>query len=91
MKSQVSFPFSLTIFTDVSDVCMDDRAVSSNAIVSMLLDGTVVKDWCKKTFLHITRSLRDICIHVYISLSQLFEIEILKEEFVHIFNNEQIV
>lgn len=44
----------------VSDVCMDDGAVSSNAIVSMLLDGTIVKDWCKKTFLHVTRSLRDI-------------------------------
>eukprot|EP00250_Pteridium_aquilinum_P020506 c24838_g1_i1 orf=214-3336(+) len=44
----------------VSDVCMDDRAVSSNAIVSMLLDGTVVKDWCKRTFLHTTRNLQDI-------------------------------
>ncbi|MCO5586449.1 hypothetical protein L7F22_040389 [Adiantum nelumboides] len=44
----------------VSDVCMDERAVSNNATVSLLLDGTVVKDWCKKTLSRIIWSLRDI-------------------------------
>ncbi|KAI5084593.1 hypothetical protein GOP47_0000762 [Adiantum capillus-veneris] len=44
----------------VSDVCMDERAVSNNATVSLLLDGTVVKDWCQRTLLRIIWSLSDI-------------------------------
>ena len=48
--------------SDVSDVCMDDKAVSSNAIISMLLDGTVVIEWCKRTFMQIIQNLQDICI-----------------------------
>ena len=44
----------------VAEVCMDERAVSSNALVSMLLDGGVVKDWCKRTFHSIALGLRDI-------------------------------
>lgn len=44
----------------VSDVCMDERAVSSNATVSLLLDGTVVKDWCERTLSCIIWSLHDI-------------------------------
>lgn len=42
---------------------MDEGAVSSNALVSILLDGGVVKDWCKRTFYSIALGLRDICIH----------------------------
>lgn len=42
---------------------MDEGAVSSNASVSILLDGGVVKDWCKRTFYSIALRLRDICIH----------------------------
>ncbi|KAH7280650.1 hypothetical protein KP509_36G007400 [Ceratopteris richardii] len=44
----------------VSDVCMDDMAVSSNATVSLLLDGTVVKDWCRRTLSHIIWNLHEI-------------------------------
>ncbi|BBN16003.1 E3 ubiquitin-protein ligase HOS1 [Marchantia polymorpha subsp. ruderalis] len=44
----------------VSEVCMDEGAVSSDALISMLLDGDVVKDWCKRTALNIISSLRDI-------------------------------
>lgn len=42
---------------------MDEGAVSSNAMVSILLDGGVVKNWCKRTFHNIALELRDICIH----------------------------
>lgn len=48
---------------DVAEVCMDEEAVSSNAMVSILLDGGIVKDWCKRTFRSVTLHLRDICIH----------------------------
>ncbi|CAM6107071.1 unnamed protein product [Calypogeia fissa] len=44
----------------VSEVCMDEGAVSSDALMSMLLDGDVVKDWCKRTTINIVKSLRDI-------------------------------
>jgi hypothetical protein len=47
---------------DVTDVCMDAAAVSSNVVMSMLLDGSVVKEWCKSTTLKITSSLAHICI-----------------------------
>lgn len=42
---------------------MDEGAVSSNALVSILLDGVVVKDWCRRTFHSVALGLRDICIH----------------------------
>jgi len=44
---------------------MDEGAVSSNALVSILLDGGVVKDWCKRSFYSIALRLRDICIHYH--------------------------
>lgn len=44
----------------VTDVCMDESAVSSDAIVAMLLDGGVVKDWCKRTLLNVISSLPEI-------------------------------
>lgn len=44
----------------VTDVCMDESAVSSDAIVAMLLDGGVVKDWCKRTLLNVISSLPQI-------------------------------
>lgn len=49
---------------DVTEVCMDEGAVSSNALVSILLDGGLVKDWCKRTFYKVALTLRDICILV---------------------------
>ena len=53
---------------DVAEVCMDEGAVSSNALLSILLDGGVVKDWCKRTFYNIALRLRDVCIHLSIFL-----------------------
>ncbi|XP_042505328.1 E3 ubiquitin-protein ligase HOS1 [Macadamia integrifolia] len=44
----------------VTDVCMDESAVSSDPVIAFLLDEVVVKDWCKRTFGNIIRDLRDI-------------------------------
>jgi hypothetical protein len=41
---------------------MDAAAVSSSAVMSMLLDGSVVKEWCKRTGQKLTSSLAHICI-----------------------------
>ncbi|KAM7272253.1 hypothetical protein ACFE04_026916 [Oxalis oulophora] len=46
--------------TDVTDVCMDESAVSSDPFVAILLDEVVVKDWCKRTFKKITTELKGI-------------------------------
>ncbi len=46
----------------MTDVCMDAAAVSSSVVMSMLLDGSVVKEWCKSTGLKLTSSLAHICI-----------------------------
>lgn len=48
--------------TDVTDVCMDESAVSSDPIVAFLLDEVVIKDWCKRTFKTIIAELQRICI-----------------------------
>lgn len=48
--------------TDVTDVCMDESAVSSDPIVAFLLDEVVVKDWCKRMFRIIVAELHKICI-----------------------------
>ncbi|CAH9134142.1 unnamed protein product [Cuscuta epithymum] len=37
----------------VTDVCMDESAVSSDPVIAFLLDEVVVKDWCKRTFRNI--------------------------------------
>ncbi|XP_010275373.1 PREDICTED: E3 ubiquitin-protein ligase HOS1 isoform X2 [Nelumbo nucifera] len=44
----------------VTDVCMDESAVSSNPVVAFLLDEVVVKDWCRRTFDNIISDLRGI-------------------------------
>ncbi|XP_024996597.1 E3 ubiquitin-protein ligase HOS1 isoform X2 [Cynara cardunculus var. scolymus] len=44
----------------ITDVCMDETAVSSDPIVALLLDEVVVKDWCKRTFKHIIAELQSI-------------------------------
>jgi E3 ubiquitin-protein ligase HOS1 len=49
----------------VTDVCMDEGAISSSALVSMLLDGSVVKEWCKHTGLSISSGLGRICILLF--------------------------
>ncbi|KAL4565685.1 hypothetical protein LXL04_029788 [Taraxacum kok-saghyz] len=44
----------------ITDVCMDESAVSSDPVVAMLLDEVVVKDWCKRTFKNILMELQSI-------------------------------
>ncbi|KAK1259401.1 E3 ubiquitin-protein ligase HOS1 [Acorus gramineus] len=41
----------------VTDVCMDETAVSSDPVRAILLDEVVVKDWCKNTFTNIITEL----------------------------------
>lgn len=50
------------ISTDVTDVCMDESAVSSDPVVAFLLDEVVVKDWCNRAFGNIIAELQGICI-----------------------------
>ena len=49
-------------FTDITDVCMDETAGSSDPVIAFLLDEVVVKDWCKRTFKNIITELQGICI-----------------------------
>ncbi|CAI0520257.1 unnamed protein product [Linum tenue] len=42
----------------VTDVCMDETAVSSDPVIAFLLDEVVVKDWCKRTFRNILNDLQ---------------------------------
>lgn len=44
----------------ITDVCMDETAVSSDPIIAFLLDEVVVKDWCKRTFKDIMTELQGI-------------------------------
>ncbi|CAN4127661.1 unnamed protein product [Withania somnifera] len=44
----------------VTDVCMDESAVSSDPIIAFLLDEVVVKDWCKRTFNNIFTEIQVI-------------------------------
>ncbi|KAF9689782.1 hypothetical protein SADUNF_Sadunf01G0128000 [Salix dunnii] len=44
----------------VTDICMDESAVSSDPVIAFLLDEVVVKDWCKRTFKKITAELQVI-------------------------------
>ncbi|GAB2274193.1 hypothetical protein Dimus_008961 [Dionaea muscipula] len=44
----------------VTNVCMNESAVSSDPIIAFLLDDAVVKNWCRRTFKYITRELREI-------------------------------
>ncbi|XP_030500875.2 E3 ubiquitin-protein ligase HOS1 isoform X1 [Cannabis sativa] len=46
----------------VTDVCMDESAVSSNPVIAFLLDEVVVKDWCKRTYGNIIKELQGIYI-----------------------------
>ncbi|XWS62022.1 hypothetical protein CRYUN_Cryun07bG0175100 [Craigia yunnanensis] len=46
--------------TDVTDICMDETAVSSDAVTALLLDEKVVKDWVKRTFQNMATELQGI-------------------------------
>ncbi|KAK9927619.1 hypothetical protein M0R45_024795 [Rubus argutus] len=42
----------------VTDVCLDESAVSSDPVIAFLLDEVVVKDWCKRAFQNIITELQ---------------------------------
>ncbi|KAJ8754414.1 hypothetical protein K2173_002865 [Erythroxylum novogranatense] len=44
----------------VTDVCMDESAVSSDPVIAFLLDEVVIKDWCKRTFANVISELQEI-------------------------------
>ncbi|XP_026432209.1 E3 ubiquitin-protein ligase HOS1-like isoform X1 [Papaver somniferum] len=44
----------------VTDVCMDESAVSSDPVIAFLVDEVAVKDWCKRTFGNIISNLQAI-------------------------------
>uniref|UniRef100_A0A7N0RF81 ELYS-like domain-containing protein n=1 Tax=Kalanchoe fedtschenkoi TaxID=63787 RepID=A0A7N0RF81_KALFE len=44
----------------VTDVCMDESAVSSDPVIAFLLDEVVVKDWCKRRFKSAISEIRAI-------------------------------
>ncbi|XP_047951074.1 E3 ubiquitin-protein ligase HOS1 isoform X2 [Salvia hispanica] len=44
----------------ITDVCMDESAVSSDPVTALLLDEKVVKDWCRRTFESILKELNAI-------------------------------
>ncbi|KAH9613688.1 hypothetical protein KSS87_000601 [Heliosperma pusillum] len=56
----VSFEIRFSNEIDVTDVCMDESAVSSDPVIAFLLDEVVVKDWCKRTFKNIIKEVRGI-------------------------------
>lgn len=47
---------------DIADVCMDETAVSNDAIATWLLDEKVVKDWVRWTYQNVTKELQQMCI-----------------------------
>ncbi|CAH8376467.1 unnamed protein product [Eruca vesicaria subsp. sativa] len=44
----------------ITNVCMDEAAVSSDPVIAFLLDEVVVKDWVKRTFRSILAELQKI-------------------------------
>uniref|UniRef100_A0A1J3IJS6 E3 ubiquitin-protein ligase HOS1 n=1 Tax=Noccaea caerulescens TaxID=107243 RepID=A0A1J3IJS6_NOCCA len=44
----------------ITNVCMDETAVSSDPVIAFLLDEVVVKDWVKRTFCSILAELQEI-------------------------------
>ncbi|KAG9439723.1 hypothetical protein H6P81_019888 [Aristolochia fimbriata] len=46
----------------VTDVCMDENAVSSDPVLAFLFDEVVVKDWCGRALRNIIRELHEIYI-----------------------------
>ncbi|KAI8018594.1 E3 ubiquitin-protein ligase HOS1 [Camellia lanceoleosa] len=66
--------FSLTEGpTDVTDVCLDESAVSSDPVIAFLLDEVVVKDWCKRRFKNILAELQGLWVFLSLSVPVLYE------------------
>jgi hypothetical protein len=53
---------SLTFGADITDVCLDENAVSSDPVLAFLLDEVVIKDWCKKAVNAVISDIGMICI-----------------------------
>ena len=67
--------------TDVTDVCMDESAVSSDPVIAFLLDEVVVKDWCKRTFKNIVADLQAMCILTKKKVLELFIFRLYNNKF----------
>ncbi|GJM96539.1 hypothetical protein PR202_ga13382 [Eleusine coracana subsp. coracana] len=46
----------------ITDVCLDENAVSSDPVLAFLLDEVVIKDWCKKAVNALVSDISMICI-----------------------------
>lgn len=62
IQSIEHFITTLTNTTDVTDVCLDENAVSSDPVLAFLLDEVVVKNWCRWKYKSVVQDLHDICI-----------------------------
>ncbi|KAL7241507.1 hypothetical protein ACSBR1_014156 [Camellia fascicularis] len=60
MATYFAFAFTMKGPTDVTDVCLDESAVSSDPVIAFLLDEVVVKDWCKRRFKNILTELQGL-------------------------------
>ncbi|PSS04030.1 E3 ubiquitin-protein like [Actinidia chinensis var. chinensis] len=60
----------------VTDVCMDESAVSSDPVIAFLLDEVVVKDWCKRTFKNVLTELQGLFQEMKMRLSSLFKFSV---------------
>ncbi|KAM0925081.1 hypothetical protein ACQ4PT_004434 [Festuca glaucescens] len=58
-ESAFFFPsVTLTFRPDITDVCLDESAVSSDPLLAFLLDEVVIKDWCKRA---VNALISEIC------------------------------
>ncbi|KAL9302239.1 E3 ubiquitin-protein ligase HOS1 [Arabidopsis thaliana] len=51
---------SVVCHCNITNVCMDETAVSSDPVIAFLLDEVVVKDWVKRTFRSTLAELQEI-------------------------------
>ncbi|CAN6459913.1 unnamed protein product [Victoria cruziana] len=52
----------------ITDVCMDESAVSSDPVMAILLDEVVVTEWCKRIF---RKTLKDLHSHYKVEVKEL--------------------
>jgi E3 ubiquitin-protein ligase HOS1 len=52
----------LIFWSDITDVCLDENAVSSDPLLAFLLDEVVIKDWCKRAVNALISEIGVICI-----------------------------
>jgi hypothetical protein len=61
-----SHSVTLTFRPDITDVCLDESAVSSDPLLAFLLDEVVIKDWCKRAVNALISEIGMICIHQHL-------------------------